>query len=294
MRYVLFCLVVLGLGVVAACGDDDQAASGAPTATECPETASACVVGEGEAPAGATNGATVTATLSASATVQAQTATPAGQATSLSTATAENTPSLSPETPAAQTELLIPPPLPDDIPRQGRLLGNPDAPVKLVEYGDYQCPGCAQFTRVVQPLLIEEFIADGQVSFEFRDFAFLGPDSIVAAEAAHCAEEQGKFWEYHDALYYNQGDHKNDGSYSVENLTRMAELAGLDMPAFNDCLASGRHQVSVEASSTEARSIGLPGTPALLLNGELLQGYVTYGDIAELIQAAIDEAALIP
>ncbi|MCL5004078.1 MAG: DsbA family protein [Patescibacteria group bacterium] len=100
-------------------------------------------------------------------------------------------------------------------------LGNPSASVKVVEFGDYQCPYCEQFYSSVFPQLKKDFIDTGKVEFAFRDLAFLGLESTNAALAASCANEQGKFWEYHDKLYGNQKG-ENQGAFSLENLKRFA------------------------------------------------------------------------
>lgn len=86
------------------------------------------------------------------------------------------------------------------IPTDGRVIGDPNAPVHLVEYGDYQCPACASFSNQVFPQLLSDYIATSKVSFEFRDLAFLGDDSQTAAQAAACAIDQDGFWLYHDTI----------------------------------------------------------------------------------------------
>lgn len=88
---------------------------------------------------------------------------------------------------------------------EGRRWGDPSAPVRIVVFEDFQCPFCARFTHDTEPLLASEFIETGQVSFEFHHLAFLGPESIQAAEASECAMEQGQFWPYHDVLFLRQG-----------------------------------------------------------------------------------------
>src|SRR3990167_3005650 len=89
------------------------------------------------------------------------------------------------------------------------VLGDQNAPVTIIEYGDYQCPFCGKFFKETEPTLRENYIKTGKVKFVYRDFAFLGQESLWAANAAQCAGEQGKFWEYHDYLYGNQnGENK--------------------------------------------------------------------------------------
>lgn len=110
------------------------------------------------------------------------------------------------------------------------VLGDPKAPVTLIEYGDYQCPFCGRFFKDTEPLIRENYIKTGKVKMVFRNFQFLGSESVSAAEAAECAKDQGKFWAYHDALYTTE---LNDGKENNGNLTRelfidLAKSTGLD------------------------------------------------------------------
>ncbi len=126
----------------------------------------------------------------------------------------------------------------EGIPTDGHVIGDPDAPIHLVEYGDYQCPACANFSTQVFPLLLSDYIATGQVRFEFRDLAFLGDDSVTAAEAAACAVEQDGFWLYHETIYANHYG-ENLGNLSESRLLQMAELSGLDRDQIESCLDDG-------------------------------------------------------
>ncbi len=140
----------------------------------------------------------------------------------------------------------------------------------------------------MEPLLIEQYVAPGTISFEYRDFAFLHENSVEAAEAARCANDQGKFWEYHHYLFYN-GDNP-----TLEGLTRptfelIAEHLELDMEAFRACLDADTYEEEVIAEYEQAKALGIPGTPALLIDGELVTGIETYGDLFDLIDAAAAE-----
>ncbi len=173
-----------------------------------------------------------------------------------------------------------------DIPRDGRVLGDPNAPVLVVEWGDYQCPACLQFQQVFFPQLLKDYVATGKIRFEYRDFAFIGDESKLAAEAALCAQDQGKFWEYHDALFANQRG-ENVGSFAAARLKRIAEVVGLDMGRFNSCLDSRQHQGEVEAMHQEAQSLGVNATPTFFVNGKKLQ-IRYYQDILNAIEAELN------
>jgi protein-disulfide isomerase len=187
------------------------------------------------------------------------------------------------------------------IPLNGRILGDSSAPVTVVEWGDYQCPYCAQFAQQIQPRLIADYVATGKVKFEFRDFAFLdntlsiGSDgqveasgdgeSVRAAEAAACAADQGKFWIYHDTIYANH-DGENEGTSSAERLAEMASLVGLDTTAFNQCLANQTHKTDVEQMFLERNNLGINSTPTFVVNGKVLQ-IGGYDDLKQAIDTAL-------
>ncbi|GEM_PF-5856194 len=96
-------------------------------------------------------------------------------------------------------------------------LGNQKAPVAVIEFADFQCPFCERFYKDTKKKIEEEYVKTGKVKFYFRNYAFLGPDSVTAAEGSYCANEQGKFWQYHNFLFENQGA-ENSGTFSKENL----------------------------------------------------------------------------
>lgn len=170
------------------------------------------------------------------------------------------------ETPG-NVQVQVAQPLPAEIPQDGRVMGNPNAPVHVVEYGDFQCPACHQFFQNVQPTLIEQYVKPGKVSFEFRDYAFIGPESLTAAQAAICANDQGKFWQFHDSLYLNQGA-ENSGAFSNARLKAIARQVGLDATKFDQCLDSNAHQADAAKSIKDAQAQGVNSTPTLFVDGQ--------------------------
>ncbi len=146
------------------------------------------------------------------------------------------------------------------------VMGNPDAPVTLVEWGDYSCPGCGNFALSVEPVLIDAFVKSGQVKFEFRPFPLdiHGNDAVLAAQAATCAADQGKFWRFHDTLFRNQ---KSEEGFSEPALTAMATQLGLDVPAFSDCLNKPETVDSVSTSVQAGKDAGVDSTPTFFING---------------------------
>lgn len=177
-------------------------------------------------------------------------------------------------------------PLPATIPLDGMSMGNPDAKVQIVEWGDYQCPGCGIFARAVVPKLISQYVEPGKVQFAFHDFAFLGKESTRAAEAAACAADQQAYWPYHDTLYANQHG-ENLNAFSDDRLKALAQTLGLDSAAFNACLDSGEKAATVEASNTAAREAGINSTPTMLINGVKLDDWSNWESVAQAIDAAL-------
>lgn len=128
----------------------------------------------------------------------------------------------------------------------GRTLGDPNAPVTVVEYGDYQCPFCGEFARDLEPRLVEEYVTTGLIRFEFRDFAFLderadGDESHDAAAASFCAADQGAFWPFHATLYSNQHG-ENEGAFTRDRLREMATALGLNTDLHRRRLRDGAEE----------------------------------------------------
>jgi len=146
------------------------------------------------------------------------------------------------------------------------ILGNPDAPITIVEFGDYQCPNCYSWYVNVKPQISENYIDTGKVNLIFMDLAFVGKDSPVAAQASYCAEEQGKYWEYHDLLYTSQ-EEVDSGWANIERLQAFAFSLGLDIELFNSCLDSGKYAKRIQHNMDEARKIGANATPTFFIIG---------------------------
>ena len=144
------------------------------------------------------------------------------------------------------------------------LLGSKSAPITIVEFGDYQCPNCKAWFETTKPALIENYINSNKVNLVFLDLAFLGRDSIPAAESTYCAEEQGKYWEYHDILYSSQTG-IDDGWANSERLKAFAFDLKLDMDLFNICLDSDKYIKRVQHNINEARKSGAQGTPTFFV-----------------------------
>ena len=140
------------------------------------------------------------------------------------------------------------------------ILGSKDAPITMIEFGDYQCFYCNKFYHETEPDILKNYINTGKVRMVFKDFTIIGQDSVNAAHASHCAQEQGKFWDYHDALYNNWAG-ENTGWASSDNLLKFAKQVGLDENAFNQCMTQSKYISTVQGSLSDAKNLGLTGTP---------------------------------
>ncbi len=146
------------------------------------------------------------------------------------------------------------------------ILGDPNAPVTLIEFGDYQCHFCNVHFHNTEHRLLENFIKTGKVKMIFKDFTIIGPDSVNAAHGTHCANDQGKFWEYHDILY-NNWTGENNGWASSDNLLKFAQEIELDIDQWSDCMFDERYSHIISNSSKDARELGITGTPAFFVIG---------------------------
>src|SRR3989344_365568 len=172
--------------------------------------------------------------------------------------------------------------------KEGKLpaLGEKQAKVTIIEFADFQCPFCKRLFDESISQLKKEYIDTGKVKFYFRHFAFLGEESSWAGEASECANEQEKFWEYHDYLYTHQGG-ENVGAFNKDNLKGFAAALGLNTSQFNSCLDSGKYTKAVQNDVTAGQTAGVTGTPTMFINGTMLVGAEPYTNIKAQIEKAL-------
>jgi protein-disulfide isomerase len=147
------------------------------------------------------------------------------------------------------------------------ILGDPSAPITIVEFGDYQCHQCYNWFHNTKPAIFQEYIETGKVNLVFVDLAFLGRDSPKAAQATYCAEDQEMYWEYHDTLYTSQESKIDSGWANTERLKAFAFNMELDMELFDSCLDSGKYSKRVQYNIQQARDHGVRGTPGFFIVG---------------------------
>ena len=162
------------------------------------------------------------------------------------------------------------------------VLGNPDAPITLVEFGDYQCHYCNVFFENTEEEIIKKYVETGKVKMIFKDYNIIGPDSVKASQGAHCAKEQNLFWEYHNILYSNWTG-ENNGWASGTNLANYAQDIGLEMNQWTDCMTQQKYSKTILTSNEDAKKLQLTGTPAFfVINSD--------GQVSELFGAQPFEA----
>ena len=156
------------------------------------------------------------------------------------------------------------------------IIGPENAPVTLVEYADYECPYCQRIYPELKKLQ-EEFA--GKVAVAFKDFPLpTHPHAKKVAEAARCAAEQGRFWEFHDLLF--DGHQKLD----LPQLKEYARVLKLDAARFDHCLDAGEQAAAVQKDFAQGQRLGLTGTPSFFINGHFLSGAVGYGTLREIVE----------
>lgn len=169
---------------------------------------------------------------------------------------------------------------------------NKGAKITIVEFGDYRCPACKQAFPIMQQVLKDY---GNKVNFIFRNFAFL-PDSTtnatpnastLAANAALCAGDQGKFWEMHDFFYQNQPPETDISMYNLDTLTKDASTLGVDQNKFKACLTSKADDSKVKADLADGQLAGVTGTPSFFVNGQMLPGVPMYNDFKSLIDSLL-------
>ena len=177
----------------------------------------------------------------------------------------------------------------------GNAMGDPNAPVQLVNYSDFGCSHCAAFTETTELKIMEDYVASGKVYFVSRSVGNLlgNPKSQSAAEANYCAADQNKYWEFHDIVFANQITLFSNPATNIEPyLQAFAEELDLDMDAFNTCFESGTYRSRVLQDGADANAAGINSTPSFVLNGQLIvpPGNLPYEEFQIRIEQALATA----
>jgi protein-disulfide isomerase len=179
-------------------------------------------------------------------------------------------------------------PMPD-----GRAMGDPNAPVLVEVWEDFQCPACKNYSQEIEPLITDKYVATGQARYVFRQWPFLDQRSATkeshqSANASMCAAEQERFWDYHDILFANW-DGENRGAFSDKRLLAFAETLTLEMDQFKTCFEANSYEDEINQDKNAGTQAGVTGTPSVFVNGrQLSPGYVpTFDEIAAAIEAEL-------
>lgn len=171
-------------------------------------------------------------------------------------------------------------------------VGQPTAPVKMVVFSDYMCPYCGEWAAQVQPRLIEDYVKPGKLQIVYYDFPLGGAHkySFLAARAARCAGEQGKFWDMHDYIFGRQSEWSFQGTTPVKTFEGYAKAVGLDDARFNACLESEKYADIVTANHMLGEKLGVDATPTVIINEKKINDPIKY----DLLQQVIAQSGGAP
>ncbi|TFH66474.1 MAG: hypothetical protein E4G90_03335 [Gemmatimonadales bacterium] len=170
---------------------------------------------------------------------------------------------------------------------RGYVLGSAEAPVEVIEWADYQCPACQTFDMVEFPYVRDRLIATGRVRYVYRDFPLdQHPMSRLAAHAAACADDQGKFWEVHEAIYRTQNEWAFASASRAGGTFRgLTEQSGAEMGLWDECMKSLRYAGRIQATLEQGLRVGVSSTPSFLIGGGLYAGVIAYDRLRALVDS---------
>lgn len=180
-------------------------------------------------------------------------------------------------------------PNPPNAEKGGRAWGPAGAPIKIVEFLDYQCPACGQFTKQYDKAVVDAFAPTGKVRFEFVALSFIDTfqggtqESRDAGQSVYCAADQDKFWQMHYAIFDKQSG-ENRGAFSRPRLKEIARAVGLDGATFDACLDSNKYASQMDENSKLAQTIGVNSTPSFVVNGKLYTGFKNVNDFRAIFK----------
>lgn len=183
------------------------------------------------------------------------------------------------------------------VPVKGTSMGNPDAPVKMDVWEDFQCSGCLSYTQNLEPQILQTYVETGKVYYTFHFYPFIDGgqgESQDAANAAMCAAEQERFWDYHATIFANWIG-ENAGSFTRPRLIAFAQNINLDMTAFNQCFQDNTYSAQIQQDVEEGSKLGVPPTPGIFVNGKMVESsagknYIpSFDDISLAIETGLSQ-----
>ncbi|MEO6446977.1 MAG: thioredoxin domain-containing protein [Gemmatimonadaceae bacterium] len=184
-------------------------------------------------------------------------------------------------------------PLPE---AEGYLLGSPDAPVKVLEFADFECPACGQFYVLTEPDVRSRLIETGEISYRFLDYPLpMHKNTWAASHAAACANEQGKFWEMHDHLFMGQDKWSGEATSRPKGvLEGYAKDIGLDVAQWEACFDSQKYLRNIQANRAEAEKRLVQSTPTFVIGSRMVAGSISYDKFKAYVDSAKAEVAVTP
>lgn len=174
-------------------------------------------------------------------------------------------------------------------------MGDPSAPVKIIEYSDFLCSYCKRFSDETEKQIVDNYVATGKVYFVYVPYGpggvSIGQESDDAAKAAFCAADQGQFWQYHDMLFVNQTG-EGVGDFTEKRLIAFAEFLGLDMDEFTDCYRDNKFETELAQGVKEGIAANVGGTPSFSVNGKIIEGAQPYAVFEQEIETALASAGV--
>jgi protein-disulfide isomerase len=179
---------------------------------------------------------------------------------------------------------------------QSYLLGDSTAPVQVSEFADFECPACGQFANVTEPDIRRRLVASGQVGYRFFDFPLpQHRNSLLASSAAACAADQNKFWEMHDALFFNQPEWSGEAtSNPMKFFSDYARQIGLNYDPWKKCVDDDFHHTRIVANRKEGERMGVGQTPTFIIGTKKIAGALTYDQFKALVDSAAAQAGSKP
>jgi protein-disulfide isomerase len=179
---------------------------------------------------------------------------------------------------------------------EGYLLGNPNAPVQVLEFADFECPACAQYALVTEPDVRHRLVESGQVNYRYFDFPLpMHRNTIQASMAAACADDQHKFWEMHDALFFSQPEWSTGAtSNPVKFFSQYAKRIGLNYDLWKECMDGQRHMVRIIANRKEGERRAVGQTPTFVFGRKVFPGALTYDEFKAFVDSMTPPPASAP
>jgi protein-disulfide isomerase len=172
-------------------------------------------------------------------------------------------------------------------PSQGYLIGKVDAPVKILEFADFECPSCAGFSVVTEPDVRSRIIEPGLANLTYYDFPLnMHRNTVAASNAAACADEQGKFWQMHDRIFQNQTEWNGEATESPKPFfKRYAQEVGVDVAKWEACYDARKYQKRISANLAEGLRRGVNSTPSFVIGSKLYAGMRSYDDLKAIVDS---------